>query len=45
MVIWSLGIGVQYGMFAFDYAFVGHPYLAGQHRQSFEMGLWMGKAR
>jgi len=41
----ALGLGVQYGLFAFDYAFVAHPYLAGQHRLSFEMGLWTGKAR
>jgi len=39
VVIWSLGMGVQYGMFAFDYAFVAHPYLAGQHRLSFEVML------
>lgn len=45
VVIWSLGIGVRYGMFALDYAFAAHPYLAGQHRLSFEMGLWRGRAR
>lgn len=39
VVMWSLGLGVRYGMFALDYAFVGHPYLAGQHRLSLEVAL------
>jgi hypothetical protein len=38
-VIWSLGFGVRYGMFALDYAFVTHPHLAPQHRLSFGIEL------
>ncbi|MGC9019510.1 MAG: hypothetical protein ACP5LJ_07465 [Candidatus Bipolaricaulaceae bacterium] len=45
VVMWSLGIGVRYGMFTLDYAFVTHPYMAGQHRLSLELGLWANKAR
>lgn len=43
VLIWSLGLGVRYGMFALDYAFVAHPYLAGQHRLSFEVALFTYK--
>jgi len=32
--MWSLGIGVRYGDFAFDYALVRHPYLNNQLRAS-----------
>jgi hypothetical protein len=39
VVMWSLGIGVQYGMFTLDYTFVAHPHLAGQQRLSFEVAL------
>ncbi len=35
----SLGLGVQYGIFALDYAYVTHPYLAGQHRFSLEVSV------
>lgn len=31
--------GVRYGMFVLDYASMTHPYLAGQHRLSFEANL------
>jgi hypothetical protein len=42
---WLCGVLVQYGMSTLDYAFVAHPYLVGQHRLSFEMGPWTGRAR
>lgn len=44
-VIWSLGLGVRYGMFALDYAVVVHLYLPPQHRVSFALDLLGGRGR
>jgi len=34
VLVWSLGISVQFNAFTLDYALVVHPYLAEQHRLS-----------
>lgn len=39
VVVWSLGLGVRYGMVGLDYAVVLHPYVAPQHRVSFGVDL------
>lgn len=45
VLMWSLGLGVRYGMFSLDYAVVLHPYLPPQHRVSFAVDLWGGRGR
>ena len=39
VVIWSLGLGVRFGIFTLDYAFVAHPILPSQHHLSFALTL------
>ena len=34
VIVWSLGMGVQFNAFTLDYALVVHPYLTEQHRLS-----------
>lgn len=40
VLMWSLGLGVRYSVFAIDYAVVLHPYLSPQHRVSFGIDLF-----